>query len=172
MPRPVIKLTDFDPQPLIEYAITSMDLTNVYRYLQAMQANLTGGTWEEICLGSYYGTSALLHEVVELRILLSRDPYLLTRAGKEIKAFARLPDNRDAHLCGLEAEYQYLQNRIQGIFNQRIDIGALLKANSRRFGDWDDLFETNLPFFAPSGADIREAEIALARLRTMRGRVN
>lgn len=172
MSRPVIKLTDFDPEPIVKYAITSMDLTNVYLYLQAMQAHLTDGTWEEICLGSYYGTSALLHEVVELRILLSRDPYLLTRAGKEIKAFARLPGNLDAHLRGLEVEYQYLQNTIQGIFNQHIDIGTLLKANSRRFGDWDDLFETNLRFFAPSDADIREAEITLARLRTMKGRAN
>lgn len=27
MPQPVIKLTDFDPQPIIEYAITGNDLT-------------------------------------------------------------------------------------------------------------------------------------------------
>jgi len=41
-----------------------------------MPAHLTPGTWGDICLGSYYGTSALLHEIVELRILLNRDPYL------------------------------------------------------------------------------------------------
>ncbi len=41
MPQPVIKLTDFDQQPIIEYAITGNDLTNIYHYLQAMQAHLT-----------------------------------------------------------------------------------------------------------------------------------
>lgn len=105
MPQPVIKLTDFDPQPMIEYAITGNDLTNIYHYLQAMQAHLTQGTWADICLGGFYGTSALLHEVVEVRILLNRDPYLLTRNRDEIKAFARHRMNTDAHAHGLEAEY-------------------------------------------------------------------
>lgn len=168
MPQPVIKLTDFDPQPIIEYAISGNDLTNIYHYLQAMQAHLAPGTWGDICLGSYYGTSALLHEIVELRILLNRDPYLLTRRPAEIKQFARSARNKDAHLRGLEAEYRYLQNMIQRIFNQRIDIGALVQANSRRQVDWDDLFETDLPFFEPSAADIHSALLILERLRTVK----
>lgn len=167
MPYAVIKLTDFDPQPIVEYAITHVDLTNIYRYLQVMQAHLTSGTWADICLGNYYGTSALLHEVVELRLLLNRDPYLLTRSDTAIKQFARHPKNHDAHIRGLEAEYQYLQQIIYHVFNQRIDIGALLKANSKRPGDWYDLFETELPFFDPSTEDIRYAEEILARLRNL-----
>lgn len=43
----VIKLTDFDPAVIIEYAITSADLTNIYHDLQAMQAQLTQGAWED-----------------------------------------------------------------------------------------------------------------------------
>ena len=167
MPRGRITLADFDPQPIIAYNITSSDLTNVYIYLQAMQAHLSKGTWKEISLGSYYGTSALLHEVIELRILLNRDPYLLTRSKQEMKAFARHSSNLDAHLRGLEVEYRYLQPAILRIFNKRIDIGALVQANTGRFGDWDDLFETTLPFFEPSESEIAEAESLLTRLREL-----
>jgi hypothetical protein len=131
-----------------------------------MQAHLTSGTWADIGLGGYYGTSALLHEVVEVRILLNRDRYLLTRTAPEVKAFARHTSNADAHVRGLEAEYRYLQSTILRVFGQRIDIGALLQANSRRPGDWHALFETDLLFFEPSEHEIQEAEVILARLRT------
>lgn len=160
-----INLSDFDQLPIIQYNITTSDLVNVYHYLQAMQSHLTPGTWEDICLGGYYGASALLHEVIELRILLSRDPYLLTRSNQEIKAFARHPNNYDAHVRGLEVEYRYLQETIRRVFNQLIDIGALARANSQRLGDWDDLFETNLPFLEPSSTEIAAAEALLTRLR-------
>lgn len=126
------------------------------------------GTWEEICIGGYYGTSALLHEVVELRMLLTRDAYLLTRSPEEIKAFARHADNYDAHLLGLETEYRYLQAIIERIFGQTLNIGALIQANTHRDGDWDDLFETSLPFFEPSQDEIAEAESILQQLRQTR----
>jgi hypothetical protein len=165
MPSRPITLADFDPQPLIEYAITSADLTNVYLYLRAMQAEMWPGTWEDICLGGYYGASALLHEVVEVRILLSRKPYLLTRSETYIKVFARQMESREAHIRGLEAEYRYLQQIIQRIFGRRIDVGALLRANSRRPGDWQDLFETDLPFFEPTVMEVQEAKSLLTLLR-------
>lgn len=168
MVRTIVQLSDFDPEPLVEYAITERELTSVYQYLQAMQAHLDEGTWEEISSGGYYGTSALLHEVVETRILLSRDPYLLTRSAREIKAFARLTTNRDAHVNGLEAEYSYLQKVIHEVFEIHVDVGALLQANSRRPQDWDDLFETNLPFFSPSYEDVASAEIILKQLREIK----
>lgn len=127
-----VSLSEFDPELLIEYAITEADLTNVYLCLQAMQPNFHPGTWGDICVGSYYGTSALLHEVVELRILLRREPYLLIFAAQEIRSFARQASNHDAHLRGLEAEYRYLQSIVRRIFGRQIDIGALLQANSKR----------------------------------------
>jgi hypothetical protein len=96
MSREVIQLADFDPELLIEYAITNSDLTNVYYYLQAMQAEMWPGSWEDIGLAGYYGSSALLHEGVEVRLLLSKDPYLLTRSEAEIKLFARQIENRVA----------------------------------------------------------------------------
>lgn len=167
MARRIIKLSDFDPQPIVEYAITEQDLTNIYQYLRAMQAHLDEGTWDEICLGGYYGTSALLHEIVELRLLLHRDPYLLTRSLREIKTFARLFSNHDAHIHGLEVEYGYLQRIIHEVFGIYVNIGALLKANSLRPEDWDDLFETNLPFFDPSSEEVAKAKKLLADLRKL-----
>lgn len=171
MARPIVKLSDFDPQPVIEYAITERDLANIYQYLRAMQAHLDLATWDDICLGGYYGTSALLHEVVELRILVNRDPYLLAQSDTKIKVFARLPRNRDAHVRGLEVEYSYLQRVIQYLFDVHMNIGALLKVNSTHPQDWDDLFETNLPFFAPSPQEMLEARELLAELRNLGRRI-
>jgi hypothetical protein len=170
MSRPTITLDEFDQLPIIEYNITSSDLAEVHRYLQAMQSHLDEGTWEEICLGGYYGVSALLHEVVELRVLLSRDAYLLTRSNQEIRAFARNPDNHEAHLRGLEAEYRYLQSVIQRVFGRSINIGALAQANTHRPDDWEDLFETSLPFLEPSAEELIEAEELLVRLRRLEKR--
>lgn len=130
-----------------------------------MQRDFWPGTWEDICVGGYYGTSALLYEVVELRILLRRDPYLIGRSEQHIKNFARTSKNHDAHLRGLEAEYGYLQRSIFHLYHKQIDVGALLKANSRRPGDWNDLFETDLAFFDPSSAAIQEAKEILIDLR-------
>lgn len=165
MSQPTITLDEFDQLPLIEYNITSGDLANVYRYLQVMQSHLSEGTWAEICLGGYYGASALLHEVIELRILLNRDPYLLTRSDEEIKAFVRQPDNHGAHLKGLEVEYRYLQAVIKRVLNQEIDIGALVQVNTKRQDDWEDLFETDLPFFEASNEEVVRAGTLLTQLR-------
>lgn len=167
MPRTIIKLTDFDPEPIIEYAISVTDITNVYHYLLAMQRDFWPGTWEDICIGGYYGASALLHEVVELRLLLSREPYLLTRREPAIRALARDPGNRDAHLRAVEVEYRYLQRTIERLFNTKINIGAIVQANAQRQTDWDDLFDTSLPFFDPSQAEIEQAERFLTQLRSM-----
>jgi hypothetical protein len=100
------------------------------------------------------------------------DPYLLTRNAQQIKAFARYLSNHDAHVRGLEAEYHYLQGIIQHIFGLSIDIGALVQANSKRRGDRDDLFDTDLPFFEPTREQVREAEAILARLRAVGGNAN
>lgn len=167
MARPIIKLSDFDQRSIIEYAITARDLTNIYHYLQAMQAHFDVATWNDISIGGYYGTSALLHEVVELRILLNRDPYLLTRSTQAIKVFARSNNNRDAHVRGLEVEYNYLREIVDKVFGMRMNIAALLLANTKRPGDWQDLFDTDLPFLEPTDEEIEEAEALLIRLHQM-----
>lgn len=171
MARPVVQLSDFDPEPLIEYAITQQDLTNIYQYLQAMQPHLDLATWDDIAVGGYYGTSALLHEVVEVRILLSRDPYFLVQSASQTRGFARLPQNRDAHVRGLEVEYAYLHRVIQSIYDAQMNIGALLKVNSTHPQDWDDLFDTELPFFAPTAQETEDARKFLTALRNLGKRI-
>lgn len=52
-----------------------------------------------------------------------------------------------------------------------MNIGALLKVNAMHPQDWDDLFDTNLPFFAPSSQEISEAKELLAELRDLGRRI-
>lgn len=171
MARPVVQLGDFDPEPLVEYAITEHELTNIYQYLQAMQSHLNLATWDDIAVGGYYGTSALLHEVVEVRILMNRDPYFLMQSAPQVRQFARLPQNRDAHVRGLEVEYAYLHKIIQSVYDVQINIGALLKVNSTHPQDWDDLFDTDLPFFAPTKQETEDARKFLTALRNLGKRI-
>ena len=162
-----VQISDFDPEVVNEYSITEHDLTNTYHYLQAMQAHLDLATWDDICIRGYHGTSALLHEVIEIRILMDRDATFLSQSSAHIRGFARLPQNRDAHMRGLEAEYAYLQRVIQSLYDVQINIGALLKVNSKHPQDWDDLFDTELPFFDPSQRELNDAERFLAQLRDL-----
>jgi len=62
-----------------------------------------------------------------------------------------------------------LQAVLHRLFEEWIDTGAMVRANTQRYGDWDDLFETNLPFHHPSPEDIAEAESWLKRLRNREG---
>ena len=80
-------------------------------------------TYADIAAGCYYGSSALLHEVVELRVLLKRDRWLLRRSGQRIKKF--LQDNEDAHVEALQVEYPYLRRKIAEILGEKVGIGEL-----------------------------------------------
>ncbi len=71
-----VSLADFDPQAVADYDITADDLRRVEHYLRLLQGS-EALALEGIALGGYYGTAALLHEMVELDILLEREPRLL-----------------------------------------------------------------------------------------------
>ena len=60
----MIVLADFDPQIVAEYHITEQTLERVIRYVRLLQGE-DAPTLRDIAVGGYYGTSALLHEVVE-----------------------------------------------------------------------------------------------------------
>jgi hypothetical protein len=74
-----------------------------------------------LAVGGYYGTSVFLHEVVELRILLSRDPGLLQRGYDDIDAF--LQANQDAHVQALAVEYDYLRRKLPWFSTRSWDVG-------------------------------------------------
>jgi len=100
------RLADFDQEALAEHGVTQREIENARRYVALLQG-ADSQTYADIADGCYYGTSALLHEVVELRVLLKRDRWLLVRSRQRVKRF--LHDNEDAHVETLKVEYSYLQ---------------------------------------------------------------
>lgn len=81
-----ISLADLDPAIVAQYAIAEQDLQRVARYVQLLQGE-DAPTLADIAVGGYYGTSALLHEVVELRALLEQEPELLDWQGHAVRQF-------------------------------------------------------------------------------------
>jgi hypothetical protein len=161
----VIVLADFDPQIVAEYHITEQTLEQVIHYVHLLQGE-DAPTLQDIVVGGYYGTSALLHEVVELDILLERDPKLLEMGQDEALAFFHA--HEDVHAQALSAEYTYLQRVIGQVFGQRISIGALVVANAL----WDDFYilaESGiaLPLFMPEDEEITRASALLDELRSL-----
>jgi hypothetical protein len=66
------RLADLDQEALSEHGVTQREIENARRYVAILQGT-DSQTYADIAGGCYYGTSALLHEVVELRVLLKRE---------------------------------------------------------------------------------------------------
>lgn len=156
-------MADFAPEAIAQHNVTAQDIENARRYVALLQG-IDSQTYADIAAGCYYGTSALLHEVIELRILLKRDRWLLRRSRQQVKKF--LQDNEDAHVEALKVEYVYLQQKVKEILGQEIGFGALLKANTISL-DYQLLVESRLrrPIFEPTEVEIDQAAELLARLR-------
>ena len=159
-----ISLADLDPAIVAQYAITEQDLQRVARYVQLLQGE-DAPTLADIAVGGYYGTSALLHEVVELRALLEQEPELLDWQGHAVRQFFHA--NPDAHANALVVEHRYLQACIEGIFGQRLSLTALVTANAGQ-RDFELLLASDIPvpIFEPSLTEVRQAELLLERLRS------
>ena len=159
------RLADFDREALAEYGVTQREIENARRYVARLQWT-DSETYADIAAGCYYGTSALLHEVVELRVLLKRDRWLLRRPGQWIKKF--LEDNADAHVEGLKVEYVYLQRVIEERLGERIGLSALVRTNTTRF-DYNRLLESELPlpFLEPTAEEVSRASRLLSRLKKL-----
>jgi hypothetical protein len=159
----VITLADFDPQVVAEYPITEQTLERVIRYIHLLQGE-DAPTLRDIAVGGYYGTSALLHEVVELDILLARDPWLLHKKSSAVQRFFRA--NLDAHVEAMVVEYGYLQRTIRRLFEEDVAWGALVVANASP-EDFELLVESGVskPLFKPRPAEIEQASQLLERLR-------
>ena len=156
-------MADFDPEAIEQHSVTAQDIENTRRYVALLQGT-DSQTYADIAGGCYYGTSALLHEVIELRVLLKRDRWLLVRSRQRANKF--LQDNEDAHIEALQVEYPYLQRKIAEIFGARVGIGELVRANASKW-DFDRLFNSDLdlPIFFPTDAEIERARMLLERLK-------
>ena len=158
-------MADFDPEAIKQHNVTARDIENTRRYVALLQGS-DSKTYADIAAGCYYGTSALLHEVIEVRILLKRDQWLLRRSRQWIRRFLR--DNEDAHVEGLKAEYIYLQRVIEEQLKEQIGLGALVRTNTIRF-DYDRLLESALPlpFLEPTAEEVGRAGELLSRLKKL-----
>ncbi len=158
-----MSLADFDPRVVAEYDITEEDLDQVVRYLRLLQG-LDAPTLEDIAIGGYYGTAALLHEVVELDILLKREPGLLEMDEESVLDFWHT--NEDAHITTLVAEYTYLQRRIRQVLGEEVSIGALLWSNADEH-DFAMLASSDWPgrLRVPDAAEVDRAQRLLECLK-------
>lgn len=158
-------MADFDHEALERHRVTAQDIENALRYVAILQGT-DSQTYTDIAGGCYYGTSALLHEVIELRILLKRDRWLLRRPRQWIKRF--LENNADAHVEGLKAEYVYLQRVIEERLGEQIGLSALVWANTTLF-DYNRLLESDLPlpFLKPTAEEVGRAGKLLSRLKKL-----
>lgn len=156
-------MADFDHEAIEQHKVTAQDIDNARRYVALLQGT-DSQTYADIAAGCYYGTSALLHEVIELRILLKRDRWLLRRSRRQVKKL--LQDNEDAHIEALQVEYPYLRRKIAEILGEKVGIGELVRANASRW-DFDRLFnsELDLPIFFPTDTEIERALVLLERLK-------
>jgi len=155
----------FDREALKQHQVTPPDVENAERYVARLQGT-DSPTYRDIAAGCYYATSALLHEVVEVRILLARDRRLLRRSRRQIRWFLR--NNEDAHVQGLIAEYTYLQQMIEKHLGAKVGIGALIQANTTNL-DYDRLLEARFPapLLEPTDDDILRAERLLDHLKEL-----
>lgn len=162
-PTKPLTLADFDPGVVAEYGITPGDLRRVERYLRLLQGP-DAPALADVAIGGYYGTAALLHEVVELRMLLKREPRLLHWSGSSAQSFLKL--HEDAHLAALVAEYTYLQRQIGQVLSEQVEMGALLRANTT-MRDFNMLAESDWPgrLLYPDAMAVNCARQLLDRLK-------
>jgi hypothetical protein len=104
--------------------------------------------------------------VVEVRVLLKRDRWLLAMSCQQVKRF--LQENEDAHIEGLITEYTYLQRVIEEQLGEQIGLSALVRTNTTRF-DYDRLLESQLarPFLEPTAEEVSRASRLLSRLKKL-----
>ena len=122
-------LAKLDPVAVARYQITEKDLQTIEQYLKIIQAHLAGASlWQEIRdFPSAYSTSLVIHELVEIRLLIAKgiDPLKLDSRTLQ----QTLANNVDAHVQAIYDEHAYLQGYIAGHYKEFYQIGTLLKSN-------------------------------------------
>lgn len=123
-------LARLEPLGLNRYQITEADMQRVEKYLDIIQRNLQDvSTWQDLVhyVGPY-GTSILIHEVVEIRQLIARGVEPLRQSKRALQKL--LARHIEAHIIALYEEHLYLQEVIGRLFGQKFEVATLVKANS------------------------------------------
>ncbi len=157
-------LARLEPVGLNRYRITEKDVQTVEKYLRLIQAGLGASVWQELVrYGGPYGTSILIHEVVEIRSLKARGFKPLRLRTQPLRKLLR--QNIDAHVIALYEEHLYLQEVIGRLFGQKFEVGTLVKANSNDDRDLQLFLESDMGIYLLEENRVEAARQALARLK-------
>lgn len=155
-----------DPVGMNRYRITEKDVEAVEKYLGLIQKRLkTLSTWQELVrYGGPYGTSILIHEIVEIRTLQTEgfEP-LQVRTQATLRAL--LAQNIQAHVIALYEEHRYLQEVISRLYGQTFEVATLVKANRNDDRDLQEFLESDVGIFLLEEERVEEARLIIARLK-------
>ena len=153
----------FDRSALDEYGITAQDLERIKEYVILLQQDLPTTVWEEaVNIGGEYGTSIIIHEIVELRelIRLGIAPLATDEAVAD-----RLKEHPEAHALALWEEHRYLQKVIRRKYDRRFEVATLIRANRYDELDVERFQESDVGvFILESEEQVEKARMLLNRL--------
>ncbi len=159
-------LARLEPVGLNRYQITEADVQMVEKYLGIIQAHLQEqgvSVWMDILhYGGAYGTSLLIHEVVELRALKAQGFDVLRLNRLELSRL--LSQNVEAHVMALYEEHLYLQEVIIRQGGQHFEVGTLIKANASD-DDLEYFLESNIGLFLLEEERVEAANQAIDQLK-------
>lgn len=158
-------LAKLDPLAVARYQITEKDIRTIEHYLKIIQADLYGeaSTWQDVLnFDGPYATSIVIHEIVEIRLLLETGIQPLKLKSKALRT--ALAANKTVHVVALYEEHIFLQEYIQRQFQQQFQIATLMMANR----DEDDLelfLESDLGVYILEEERIEAAQAILDRMK-------
>jgi hypothetical protein len=160
-------LARLDSVGLRRYQITEKEVRIVEKYLSIIQEDLKGiSAWDDLIgYGGSYGTSILIHEVVELRELEARGLDLRLRGQSQQALRDFLAENIEAHVMALYEEHSYLQEVISRLYGQLFEVATLVKANSNDEQDLQLFLESKVGVYIMEEERVETARQALARLK-------
>jgi hypothetical protein len=158
-------LAQLEPLGLNRYQITEVDVQRVEKYLGIIQKNLqAASTWQDLIrYAGPYGTSILIHEVVEIRLLIARGVDPLRQSKRALQKL--LARHIEVHIIALYEEHLYLQEVINRLFGQKFEVACLIKANSNDDRDLQLFLESDVGSYLLEADRVEEAGRALARLK-------
>lgn len=158
-------LTRLDSIGLNRYQIAEEDVQTVEKYLGIIQANLAGfSVWDELVhYGGEYGTSILIHEVVELRHLGLTEQGLRGETQRSLRQL--LFQNLEAHIFALYEEHLYLQEAMNRLYSENFEVATLIKANRSDDRDLQLFLKGGIGLFLLEEERVATARRVLAELK-------
>ncbi len=157
-------LARFDPIGLDRYGITAKDLETIERYVRILQEGIPQTAWDEaVNYEGEYGTSILIHEIVQIRGLMRAGVHPL-RYGQQALSHI-LEQYLDAHNAALYEEHLYLQEIIMRKYGERFEVATLIKANRSDERDLQSFLESDIGIFLFEEERVDKARQLLARLK-------